>query len=371
MGARAAPSQRRLRRLIAPLITVAAATPDADRYRKRCTATAHLWVLLLHGLWGSPSLRQSHARLAVSTRWWHRWGMDGPVSFSQLARSSTSRPIACVETLLAETIATARRSPTANPLWFKLRHVAALDSTFLRLSGHLSPWSQHGRFTPGVRLQCSLELASQIPDPFRLTLADTNDHTALAEADLGPWQGWTLLFDRGYSGHQQFARLRAGGVHFVTRLSAQARYGITAPHRVPIGPTPDGDRLLADATVTLGSPNNRRGTVLPRLRIVISRNRHHEVHPFLTDRHDLTATEVVQLYRKRWQIELFFRWLKQQLGVIRPLGQSRAAVWLTLLMALIVLLLLDRLEADRPAAVSRISWAQSTAAARLLAIADG
>jgi hypothetical protein len=212
-----------------------------------------LWVLRFHVLWGSASLRQNHARLAVSTRWWRRW---------------------------------------------------------------------------------------------------------------------TLLCDRGYYGHQQFQRLRAAGVHLITRLHGQASYVITAQHQVPIGPTPDGDVLLADYTVTLGSPNNRRGAVLSRMRVVISRNRRGDVHHFLTDRHDLTATEVVQLYRKRWQIELFFRWLKQQLGVLRPLGQSRVAVWLTLLMAMIVTLL-GLLEPARPPGVSRISWGHGIAAALLLAIPDG
>lgn len=371
MVARSAPGQRQIRRLVAPLIASAAATDGADRYRKRFTAKAPLWVVLFHGLWGSPSLRQTHARLAVSTRWWHRWAMSGPVSFSQLARSSTSRPSACVETLLAETIAVARRQPTSNPLWHKLRRVAALDSTFLRLSAELSPWSQHGRFTPGVRLQCALDLAAHLPHPFRLTVADTNDHTALWELDLAPWRGWTLLCDLGYYGHHQVARLRTHGVHVITRLHPQAHYVITAQHRVPIGPTPDGDVLLADATVTLGSPNNRRGTVLPGMRMVINRNPQGAVQRFVTDRHDLTATEVVQLYRKRWQIELFFRWLKHQLGVLHPLGQSRAAVWLTLLMAIIVVLLLTVREAARPASISRMSWAQSTASALLLAIPDG
>lgn len=364
-------SQRHVRRLVTPLIATAARTSGADRYRKCFTATAHLWVLLLHGLWVSPSLRQTHARLAVSTRWWRRWGMSRWISLSQLARSSTSRPAACVETLLAETIAVVRRQPTADPLWLKLRRIAALDSTFVRLSAKLSPWSAHARFTPGVRLQCSLELASQIPAPFRLTVVDTNDHTALWQLDLAPWRGWTVLCDLGYYGHRQFERLRTSGVHFVTRLHPQATYVITAQHRVPIGPTPDGDVLLADYTVTLGSPNNRRGAVLSRMRVVISRNRQQAVHAFLTDRHDLTATEVVQLYRKRWQIELFFRWLKHQLGVVHPLGRSRAAVWLTLLMAIIITLLLSLLESGRPPSVTRVSWAQAIATTLILAILDG
>ncbi|MGH3812201.1 MAG: IS4 family transposase [Pseudonocardiaceae bacterium] len=365
------PSQRQVRRLVAPLIATAAATPGADRYRKCFTATAHLWVLVFHVLWGSASLRQTHARLTASRRWWHRWGMRDPVSLSQLARSSTSRAPACVETFLAETLAVARRHPRGDPLWHKLHRVVALDSTFVRLSACLSPWSVHGGSTPGVRLQSALELAEQIPQAFRLTRADCNDHTALWELDLAPWRGWTMLCDLGYYGHRQFQRLREAGVHLITRLNAQATYVILAQHRVPHGPTPDGDILLADYTVTLGSATNRRGAVLPGMRVVISRNPHGDVQRFLTDRHDLLATEVVQLYRKRWQIELFFRWLKHQLGVIRPLGQSRAAVWLTILMTIIVVLLLGCLEADRPASVSRVSWAQRMATVLLLAIPDG
>lgn len=371
MVARPAPRQRRLRGLVAPLIATAAATPDADRYRKRFTATAHLWVLLLHVLWTGPSLRQTHARLTASPGWWQRWGMTAWISFSQLARSSTSRPTTCAETLLAEMLVVARRQPTTDPLWHKLRRVVALDSTFIRLSAVLSPWSAHGQGTPGVRGQSLLELGAQMPHALRLSGIDVNDHTALAEADVTPWRGWTLLCDLGYYGHQQFARLRAAGVHFVTRLSAQASYRIIAQHPVPVGRTPDGDEVLADYRVTLGSPNNRRGTVVPELRIVISRNRRGAVHHVLTDRLDLTTTEVVQLYRKRWQIELLFRWLKHQLGLVRPLGHSRAAVWLTVLMTIIVTLLVSLLEADRPASVSRISWAQHIAIDLLLTIPDG
>lgn len=349
-------SQRRIRRTLDPLVAQAAATPGADRYRKRFSAFAHLWVLLVHLLWGSPSLRITHARLTADVRWWQRWGMTSWISLSQLARSSSSRPSACVEALLAAVVDTVRRQPVANPLWHKLRRVVVLDSTFLRLSAATSPWSVHGGFVPGARLQTLLELGSQIPHPLRLTLADVNDHTALWELDLSPWQGWTLLVDRGYYGHQQFTRLIAAGVHVIARCNEQAAYRITRQRQAPTGRTPDGDEILADWTVTLGSPNNRRGAVVPGMRLVTSRNRHGKLLRFVTDRHDLTATEIVQLYRKRWQIELFFRWLKQQLGLIRPLGKSRAAVWLTILMVMIVALLVLMLEVDRPHSLSRVAW---------------
>ncbi len=76
----------------------------------------------------------------------------------------------------------------------------------------------------------------------------------------------------------------------------------------------------------------------------------------VTDRHDLTALEVVTLYRKRWQIELFFRWLKRVLGAIIPFGYSRKAVWLTILVAALVAVLAYLSDASRPKGVTMVSW---------------
>jgi len=93
------------------------------------------------------------------------------------------------------------------------------------------------------------------------------------------------------------------------------------------------------------------------MRLVTSETRKGELHRLITDRHDLLASEVVvRLYRKRWQIELFFRWLKRQLGALRVLGVSREAVWLTILLAAIVAVVAMLVEAARPKGVTRVSW---------------
>jgi hypothetical protein len=355
MVASAAPSQRRIRQRLEPLVAQAAATPGADRYRKRFTALAHLWTLLLHVLWTSSSLRVTHARLAAASHWWQRWGMRAAISLSQLARSSTSRPSACAEALLDAVLAEARRQPLHDASARRLLRVAAVDSTLLRLSARLSPWSVHGGYVPSVRLQTWLELGRGLPEPLRLTLAKVNDQAALKTQDLAAWRGWTVLVDLGYYGHQWLADLRAAQAHFITRLHPQASYRCTALRAVAVGATPDGDVLLRDWTITLGSPHNRTGAVVPGLRLVSSRNRKGAVQDFVTDRFDLSATEVVMLYRRRWRIELFFRWLKRQLGLVKPLGASREAVWLTILLVLIVAVI-ALLLAQPPGGLSRIAW---------------
>jgi len=165
--------------------------------------------------------------------------------------------------------------------------------------------------------------------------------------------------------------LRAAGVSFVSRLHPQAHYRITARRAVSGKTTPEGDLVRSDETITLGSPNNRNGTVLPGIRLVRSRNRHGVAAACITDRFDLTAFEIVRLYHYRWQIELFFRFLKRQLGLIRPLGRRWAAVWLTVLVVLIVALVLLLLAADRPAAISRPSWAHLLGLTTLLTLRGG
>jgi Transposase DDE domain len=348
---------RRVRRRLVPLIARAAATPGADRYRKHFPLRAHLWMLLFHVLDGAASLRQTHARLAATAF----AGLELPqgISLSQLARSSTSRDPTGVAQLLAALVARARGSP--DPAWRVLTAVQVVDSTFLALSAKLCPWSRHGRHAAGVRLHVGLDLAGSIPAHLTLTGTEAHDAGAFDQRALTDLAGWTLVGDLGYYGHARFARLRAAGVGFICPLHAQAAYGITADHPVPPITTPDGDVVLADSTITLGSPNNRAGTVLPAMRLITSRNPAGTVHRFVTDRHDLAAAEVIALYRKRWQIELFFRWLKHRLNLLRPLGRSPEAVWLTVLIAAIVALLLVLLADLRRSGISRIAFARALA----------
>jgi hypothetical protein len=207
-----------------------------------------------------------------------------------------------------------------------LGEVAVLDSTFFSLSRKLSPWSKHKRHAPGVRLQTEMDLRTEIPAGLRLTLPDTNDRVALEEWDLSALGGWALVFDLGYYAHAHFERLLGEGVSFVSRLHSQASYRTLSEE--PSSPghrTPEGDTVLSDETVDLGSPNNRTGAVLRGMRLITSRTGKGEAHRLITDRHDLAAHEVVSLCRKRWRIGLFFRWLKAQAagGGATPLGSER------------------------------------------------
>ncbi len=250
----------------------------------------------------------------------------------------------------------ARSTPPADPTYKLLRKVQALDATFLALSAKLSPWGVHKRRAAGTSLQVGLELARKIPTTLRLTPPDISDRTALKEWDLSGLGGWTLVFDLGYYAHPHFKRLLGAGVSFVTRLQAQVYYEVVARRLVPRATTPEGDKIISDETIILGSANNRTGAVLRDMRLVVYKTKKGKQYKLITDRHDLTALEVVALYRKRWQIELFFRWIKRVLGILHHFGRSRAAVWLTILVAAIVAVLAYLFDAPRPIGVTRVSW---------------
>jgi hypothetical protein len=370
---------RALFRRVQPLVEAVTQSGTGDRYRKHFKTISHIWLLILHVSQGAHradggrSLRHSYARLGAHKRLLTRLNMPGWVSFSQLARSSTSRQPEPFELLLSHLIILVKRKGTPSSTlckscrdqdWLFLNKAKALDSTFLKLSAKLSPWSIRGNHPAGVRAQWSIELATRIPALVHMHTVEKNDHDTLrelVEADPGQFEGWTLIVDLGYYGHRQFERLVACGAHIVSKLHAQAAYTVTEQRGVTQRKGwVEGreDAVISDHTVSLGSPNNRRGAVLAGMRVVTSRSADGHICSLITDRFDLEAWEVVALYRKRWQIELFFRWLKRQLGAIRPLGYSREAVGLTMLVAAIVALiwvLLAQMNAQ-PTGMSRICW---------------
>jgi DDE family transposase len=370
-----------------PAVAASAAACHAERYRKHFAAYAHACLLLFHGLSGSASLRQSYAALADCPALLALSGLareaEGPgISFSQLAESNTSRPAAFLGGLLAALLARARRAGRGAGAALP-EELHLLDSTFLRLSLKLAPWlpGGGGRDVPGVRLQVQYAPALDLPEHVLLTDTRTNDCRGLDRAiledpqRLAALRDHTLVLDLGYYSHARFARLLEAGVHFVTRRQAQARVASAAdlPVQAPL-PNADGGRIavLRDQRVTLGSPTNRAGAVLPGLRLVTARvaptpaaarrGARAVEYELLTDRWDLEAVEVAQLYLWRWLIETFFRWLKSHVHLSRLLGSSRNAVeltvWLAILVHLLSVLAAHALGLRRrsPALLRRLAW---------------
>lgn len=340
-----------------------AAACHADRYRKHFGSFSHACFLFYHGLSGGQSLRQSYDAFAECPSLVAVAGLSVldderlSVSFSQLAASNTSRPAAFLSGVLSELIAEVRTAGRVDALPMDLR---VLDSTFLRISMKLAPWvSRSSRSTrkSGVRIQTEYMPALDLPESFLVT-TDPNDCNGMDQlilddpARLAALRDQTLVMDLGYYAHRRLATLLLAGVHWITRQNLQAKLQVEAdlPVQRPLDGV-GGQRIiiLSDQRVTVGSSNNRYGKVLHGLRLVKARveplpkaarqGAEPVVYELLTDRWDLEAAEVVQLYLWRWQIELFFRWLKSHIHLLRLLGYSRNAVELTVALSIVVHLL--------------------------------
>jgi hypothetical protein len=355
-------------RALRPAVRASATRCDAERYRKHFDTFAQASLLLFHGLSGSPSLRQSYGTFAVCPGLVAVSGLGDPpttpeaglrVSYSQVAASNTSRPAAALAGVLPGLTTRVRQLP-ATPGATPPGDLHLLDSTFLGVALRYARWlpSRGGTDVPGVRVQVPYTPALDLPEHVLVTDTRTTDHQGLAltlldqPERLAALRSHTLAFDLGYYCHRHFTQLVAAGVHFVIRRHPQARITVEAdlPIQAPLPGLPPGRiTVLHDQRLTLGSPNNRRGAVLPGLRLVTARVAPQPAaarqgaapvqYAILTDRWDLPADEVVQLYLWRWQIELFFRWLKRYVRLPQLLGYSRNAVELTLILALLVHLL--------------------------------
>jgi IS4 transposase len=221
-----------------------------------------------------------------------------------------------------------------------------------------------------------------LPEHLLVTDTRTSDRQGFDQAILDEptrlerLRGQTLAIDLGYYGHARFARLRAARVHFVSRLNLQASYQLEAD--IPIQqPLPDLHseriRVVADQRITLGSAANSQGAVLAGLRLVTAevcplakaarRGAKTVRYQILTDRWDLGAADVIQLYLWRWQIELFLRWLKSHVHLPRLLGYSPNAVeltvWLAIVIHLLTVLAASALGWTRrsPTLLSQLPWA--------------
>lgn len=211
--------------------------------------------------------------------------------------------------------------------------VKILDATYVPVCDSLFPWAD---FMPGksaVKLHFLLAADAGTPQDLKVTSGQVHELEVARTLNFAP--GDLLLLDRGYTDFAWLYSLHQQGVGFVTRLQRNIRYRVVLQN-----PVPSGAGVLADETVRL-STYHSRGRYPETLRLVHYRDPETgNAYVFLTNLPDLPALAVADLYRQRWQIETFFRWIKQNLKIKNFYGTSENAVLIQIWTALIAYLLL-------------------------------
>jgi hypothetical protein len=301
----------------------------ADARVRRLSSRTQLVALLFAQLAGAVSLREIETALhSHSCRLYHL-GMR-EVSRSTLADANAARPVAVFQGLFAQMAGMASRGVR--------RHVAdavrLIDSTGMRLAGVAAEWARFSASTAGVKAHLIYDPDAGIPLYLEVTAARVNDITAATAMPIEP--GATYVFDLGYYHYAWWAELDAAGCRIVTRLKKNTPLTLIAEQ-----PVPDGSELLYDRIGCLPerlTSTRQNPFTEPVREIGVELDGGKRLRLLSTDL-DSPADEIAELYKRRWQIELFFRWVKQTLRIKHFLGRSENAVRIQIACALIAYLL--------------------------------
>jgi hypothetical protein len=287
---------------------------------------------------GRASLRETVACLrAIGPRRYH-CGIRGPVSRSTLADANEQRDHRIFMDTALAMIATARiELPVDKELRRLNADAYAIDSTTIDLCLKLFPWAHFRRRKGGIKAHTMFDLRANIPVFLRVSHAKTHDLWILDQ--ITPQAGAFYVLDRGYVDFARLHRLHVAAAFFVTRAKRGMNYRVIG-HRV-VSP---GSGVRNDRLVRLRGPKSR--TLYPDTlrRVGYVDPETHKRFMFLTNNLTLDAATVALLYRKRWRIELFFKWVKQHLHIKGFFGTTPNAVKAQLWIAVIVYVLTVKLK---------------------------
>lgn len=310
----------------------------ADRYVKRFSCKDQLTVLLYAQATGKDSLREIETGLKMWDSKWYHLGLR-TVARSTLARANELRPWEIYESLFYELLKKCQSLTSGTASFAFDNPLYALDSTTVDLCLSLFPWAHFHHTKGAIKLHALFNVRSQIPEVISVTDGRTADVTELQMLDLERLPtGSIFVVDRAYIDYSELNRINRSGDFFVVRLKDNAQI-------VPLEPYPISESgVLKD---------QRIGFVLPGaledypddLRLVTYHDDEtNKTYRFLTNNFLLSAKTVADVYKARWQIEIFFKWIKQHLKIKTFLGTSANAVLTQIWVAMIYFLLVSWLK---------------------------
>ena len=302
----------------------------ADKKVRRLTTRNQFMALLYAQLAGSESLRAIEAGFASHASKLYHLGVC-EVSRSTLADANAQRPCAVFAALLAELMGRCERA-----LGRRIAEaVYLIDSTGFRLSSLCADWAQFSAGVSGAKLHLVYNPDSARPSFAEVTPANVNDITVAKTMPVKP--GATYVFDLGYYDYGWWAKLDQAGCRIVTRLKVNTPLAVAAENRVPQGSLVLSDRI---GHLPARQARSRRNPFQDPVRELRVRTETGKILRIVTNDLDAPADEIAELYKRRWQIELFFRWVKHTLKIRHFLGTSENAVRIQIAIALIAFLLL-------------------------------
>jgi len=327
-----------------------------ERHAKGFTCWAQLTAMLFCQLAQADSLREICNGLACCLGKLVHLGIARKPTKSNLSYANAHRPAAVFEDLFWAMTDRFRSEGRFGGRKHKFRFknkLLSLDSTTISLCLSLFPWAKFRRAKGGVKAHVLLNHTDYLPSYVLISEAKMHDAKVLSTLKLQP--GSIVAMDRAYNDYRQFALWTDEGIYFVTRMKANAVHEV-----VQSFPVPAGRNILSDEVIVLTGPQAEKKCPCYLRRIVVWDRKNEREIVLITNHLDFGATTIADIYKERWQIELFFKALKQNLKVRSFVGTSENALRIQIWTALIAMLLLKWLHH-----LSQAGWSLSNLAAML------
>ena len=288
------------------------------------------------------SLRDIEACLRAHSSKLYHLGIRGGIARSTLADANENRDWRIYQDFALSLIQVARRLYAGDEFGVELKHtVYALDSTTIDLCLALFPWARFRKKKGAVKLHTLLDLRGNIPAFIYISDGKLHDVNVL---DLMIFEaGSFYVMDRGYIDFARLYVLHQSQAFFVTRAKSNLQY-----RRLYSQPIDKSTGLRCDQTILLTGLNTSQDYPIRLRRVKFYDVEHDKLLVFLTNNFDLPALCIAQLYRCRWQVELFFKWIKQHLRIKAFFGTSENAVktqvWIAISAYVLVAIVKKRLK---------------------------
>ena len=311
---------------------------DGNRYVKNLTCWNQLLALMFGQLSNCESLRDLIVALeAHKSKRFHLGLGRKPIAKTTLAAANQNRDYRIFEEFAFYMMEQARRKRAADI--FKLGgKVYAFASTTIPLCLSVFWWAKFRKKKGGVKAHVLYDLEAQVPAFYHITTASVHDSKVMSEI---PYEtGAYYVFDRGYNNFKELYRIQRMVSFFVVRAKTNLQYKcVKWQRRLP-------KNILRDAEVRLTIYKSRKDYP-ETLRVVKYHDREqNREFMFLTNAMDLTAQQIADLYKNRWQIELFFKWLKQHLKIKKFWGTTENAVRIQISAAITAYCLVANVQHD-------------------------
>ena len=290
---------------------------DGDKYVKHFSCWNQLLTLMFGQLTGKPSLRRFILASKPIQEKFYDLGLGKNVTRSNLSKANNNRDYHIFEDFAYHMVRIAQKKRITDI--FKLGgKVYAFDSTTIDLCLSVYEWAHFRHSKGGVKVHTLFDLETQVPTIFHITKAKIHDVNGM---DVIPYEpGSFYVFDRAYGDFRRLYHVKEVGSYFVVRAKKPLRYRhVRWKRRMP-------KNILSDSIIRLTVYKSKHDYPAVLRRIEYYDEDQDRIFVFLTNALSLDSRQVANLYKSRWKIELFFKWMKQHLNIQRFWGETENAV---------------------------------------------